>query len=212
MIFAQYQRLSTRIDSLQLRERAMLLVVSLVFLVYLADSIGFQPVFKKQQVLLQEIQDHEIEFKLLHVKSSQLYESSNDERLLPLARLQKELDGYRNKIQTRLDGMLSPNIAVNVLEQVISNNKGLILNTVNAKRTPLLSVEDENKGAEMLEELNSYEYELQLEGGYLETLSYLRALEALPYRFFWTGITFSITDYPKANVDLEIYTLAHSRN
>lgn len=212
MIVEQYQKLALRVDALQLRERLMVLVVSIVFLVFLADSLGFQPVFKQQQLLMQNIKEHELQLDLLRAQSSQLYENSALTKPAPVAELEQRLSGFGSKLQSRLDSMLSPDQATGILEQVITSEQGLVLNAVNATQTPLISLDDEAGGKGSIGDINSYEYELKLEGGYLETLSYLRALEALPWKFFWTGISFVVTEYPNASVDLELYTLGQARN
>jgi MSHA biogenesis protein MshJ len=49
--------------------------------------------------------------------------------------------------------------------------------------------------------------QLHLEGSYLATLRYLRALEALPWEFFWDGLHFEVIEYPTARVRLDIHTL-----
>ena len=55
--------------------------------------------------------------------------------------------------------------------------------------------------------IGRYTLELQLEGTYLGTLHYLKALEALPWKFFWESADFEIIDYPVAQITLELYTL-----
>ena len=206
MIGAQYQQITMRVDSLQLRERVLLLIVSIVMLYFLADSMGFQPIFKNQQLLLQDINDQGIQLEILRARSTQLYREPTDEQSIPIVELQQELTSFGNKLQLRLDSMLSPDKATSILEQVMTHEDGLTLNAVNTRLTSLTSIEADTGKSIVFEDINRYEIELQLEGGYLETLYYLRALEALPWRFFWTGITYVTTEYPKASVDLEIYT------
>lgn len=212
MIGAQYQQLAIRVDALQLRERVLLLIVSIVLLFFLVDSIGYQPLFKQQQLLLQDIKDQELKLEVLRARSSQFYDESTNEPTIPLAKLQQELGSFEPKLQLRLDGMLAPEKAASILEQVMTQEEGLTLNAVNTSLTPLTSIEADTGKSVEIDGINRYELELQLEGSYLETLKYLRALEALPWHFFWSGITFAITEYPKASVNLEIYTLGQPGN
>lgn len=207
MIGAHYQNIVIRVDALQLRERVLLLIVSVVVLFFLADSMGFQPIYKKNQLLLHEVREREIQLDILRARSSQYFREPVSERSNPLDELQRELRGFGKKLQTRLDGMLSPDNATSILEQVMTHKEGLTLNAVNTRQTPLSSLDEGTGRSVVIDELSRYELDLKLEGGYLETLHYLRALEALPWKFFWTGITFAITEYPKAQIDLEIYTL-----
>jgi MSHA biogenesis protein MshJ len=49
--------------------------------------------------------------------------------------------------------------------------------------------------------------QLQLEGSYLATLRYLRALEDLPWKFFWEGVEYEVIEHPTARITLDLYTL-----
>jgi len=46
------------------------------------------------------------------------------------------------------------------------------------------------------------------EGGYLDILAYLRALEALPWRFLWDEVSLEVPRYPVARVTLTVYSLS----
>ncbi|NND89232.1 MAG: hypothetical protein HKN42_00110 [Granulosicoccus sp.] len=212
MIGAQYQHIALRVDALQLRERVMLLIVCVVLMVFLVDSMGFQPVFKKQESVLKDIQEKEHMLEVLRAKSSQLYSESTDEQSTPLVNLRKELSTFGQKLQFRLDSLLSPDKATSILQQVLTHENGLTLKAVNTRLAPLADTVQDGENSAAIDNINRYELELQLEGGYLDTLHYLRALEALPWKFFWSDITYATTQYPLANVDLEIYTLGQPRN
>jgi len=80
MIAARYQKLAILVDALQLRERVLLLIGSIVLLFFLVDKIGFQPAIQKQQLLLQGIKDQEmyyahnsVNFMKIPAKSSQAH-------------------------------------------------------------------------------------------------------------------------------------------
>lgn len=210
MIAAQYQKLAILVDALELRERVLLLIGSIVLLFFLVDRIGFQPAIQKQQLLLQGIKDQELQLDVLRAQFSQFYEEPVEEQPNTLALLHTELGSSNQNLQLQLDRMLSPDKATSILEQVMSHEEGLTLNAVNTRMTPLTSIDADTRYSQATNKINRYELELQLEGGYLETLDYLRALEALPWKFFWTGINFATTEHPKGNVELEIYTLGQA--
>lgn len=52
---------------------------------------------------------------------------------------------------------------------------------------------------------------LKLEGGYFDVYQYLKALEALPRHFYWKQFDYQVQEYPKAVVEMEIYTLSTSK-
>ncbi len=49
---------------------------------------------------------------------------------------------------------------------------------------------------------------LALEGSYFNVITYLKSLENLPWKIYWHELDYSVTDYPKAEVLLEVYTLS----
>lgn len=212
MIIAKYKTLAIRVDALQLRERLMLLIGIILLLFFMVDIMGFQPIYKQQKLLLQDIQGQETRLEVLRARSTLLYDDNSSEQPKPLEILQRELNSFSDELQLRLDSMLPPAAASNVLDQVMANEEGLTLNAVNTRQTPLTSIDSDTGRTVVVDDISRYELELKLEGGYLETLQYLRALEALPWKFIWTGISFTTTEYPNANVELEIYTLGQLGN
>jgi len=207
LIAARYRQLAARVDALQLRERVLLLAACLVVLFFLIDSFGLQPVFRQQQQLQQEISGQETQLGVLRTRTGLLGVGHGGDPATMRARLQAELDSLETQLQARLGGMLAPDQAASILEQVLAQEAGLTLHAVNAGSEPLTATETATGKSVAVAGIGRYELELQLEGGYLATLGYLRALETLPWNFFWKGVTFEITEYPKAQVTLDIYTL-----
>ena len=54
--------------------------------------------------------------------------------------------------------------------------------------------------------------ELVLEGSYADLLGYLRAVEALPQRVLWGGISLKVEQYPRATLTLRVFTLSRERH
>jgi MSHA biogenesis protein MshJ len=50
--------------------------------------------------------------------------------------------------------------------------------------------------------------ELNLRGDYHSVLSYVRQLEALPWRFNWAFMSLTMGEYPKAEVKIRLETLS----
>jgi MSHA biogenesis protein MshJ len=49
---------------------------------------------------------------------------------------------------------------------------------------------------------------IEVRGRYTDLVSYLRALEDLPWRVFWGQATLASEDYPMSRLTLTIYTLS----
>lgn len=53
-----------------------------------------------------------------------------------------------------------------------------------------------------------HEVELVLQGNYLDMLSYMRELEAMPERVYWSKSSLKVIEYPKASLSLHLFTLS----
>ncbi|MBC3875271.1 hypothetical protein [Undibacterium flavidum] len=53
-----------------------------------------------------------------------------------------------------------------------------------------------------------HEVELELEGNYLDMLEYIKALEAMPERVYWSRSTLKVLEYPKSSMTLRLFTLS----
>jgi len=205
---ARIQLVFDRIDALELRERILLLISTVVVLFILADSIALGPAFNEQQITKQRINELEVELAELSEKA-ELFgindENNSDQpyitRREQLTNRLSELDSI---IVDQLGALVEPTQAAHVLEQVVSNHRGLKLESLTASASSLDDVnleQTENPG------LGRYQLELKLSGSYLDILKYLQELEVLTWKFFWQQVDFQVGEYPHAVTRLQLYTL-----
>jgi len=205
---AYAQRAIDWIDALELRERILILVAATVTLYLAVDSIGLQPILKAQQVTKQNVSNLEMKLSALREQANLLsYKTADDSmRSLHESRDQlvvelKELDAT---ILGQLGALVEPAQAANVLEQVVSKHRGLKVKSLQAHAVPL---DKTDSAHEQMAGLSRYQMEFELEGSYLDLLSYLQELESMPWKFFWENVDFQIGVYPHAITRLQLYTL-----
>ena len=203
----QIQLIAARIDSMQLRERALLLLAGSVLLFFLLDTFALQPTFRQQKDSRLAISDWEAQINVLRERSGLLADQPHDDPLQWHDSLQGDLQELESRLQARLGTLLEPEQAVEVLEQVLVRQRDMTLREVNATGKPMTDIEMVTADNTAAAGMGRYQLQLQLEGSYLGTLRYLQALEALPWKFFWESVEFEMTDYPVARVTLDIYTL-----
>lgn len=210
---AYAQRLFDWVDALELRERILMLMASIVVLYLAVDSTGLQPTLKAQQIAQQNTSALELKLSALREQANVLsYKSTDDSmRMLEESRdgLVKELAELDANILTQLGALVEPAQAANVLEQVVSRHSGLKIKSLQARSLPIDQV---NGAREHLAGLNRYQLDVELEGSYLDLLVYLQELESMPWKFFWESVDFQVADYPHANSRLQIYTLGAARD
>jgi MSHA biogenesis protein MshJ len=49
---------------------------------------------------------------------------------------------------------------------------------------------------------------IRVTGSYLELFDLLRAIEALPWKFYWESLDYGVTQYPNAEIDIQVFTLS----
>ena len=201
------QQLEARIDSMQLRERALLLLVGIMAIFFLVDTFGLQPAYKQQKHNKQAIAGWETELDLLRHRSGLLYENPAEDPLLRRDQLRIKLSELESRLEEQLGLLLAPEQAAKVLGQVLAQESGLKLREVDAVSRPLTGTELLPGTAAPIAGIGRYDLQLQLEGSYLATLRYLHALDALPWKFSWEEVDFEVIEYPNAHVTLNIYTL-----
>lgn len=207
----QVQQLADRIDSLALRERILLLAAVVAVLFFGIDMLALQPVLKKQQVVREQISEHESRLNALRQQARLLqYRSDVDPlqaRYEQRDRLRQKLAALDSRIVSQLGALVEPAQAAEVLEQVLAKHRGLKLIALDASTRTLDDLDTENSEAASI---GRYQIDLVLDGGYLDVLAYLKSLESLPWKFFWQKVDFQSTEYPHATTHLQLYTLGAS--
>lgn len=205
---AYVQRTFDWLDALELRERILLLLAAVVVLYLIVDSLGLQPALKAQQITEQDTSAIEMKLSALREQANLLnYNSSDDStrsRQESRDMLNAELTELDANIIGQLGALVEPAQAANVLEHVVSNHRRLKMKSLQAHSAPLEQIDSSH---EQLAGLSRYQLEFELEGSYLDLLTYLQELESMPWKFFWQNVDFQVTDYPRAVTRLQLYTL-----
>lgn len=204
-MYAGIQQLLERVDGMALRQRILLLLAGLASLFLVADTLAIQPAMKQQKVLRQAVTDWQLRLDILRERTGLLgidADSTRPGHADMLARL-ADLDA---RIREQMGGLLAPEQAIEVLRQVLQQEQDLKLLEVTATSMPLAG-NDLPADEPSATTIGRYHLELRLQGDYLAVLRYLRALENLPWKFFWESVEFEVTSHPQAWTTLAIYTL-----
>lgn len=201
------QQLANRVDGMELRQRIMLLVICLAVMLFLVDTLAIQPAIKQQKVLRQAITDWELKLDVLSERSGILPDHPDNRTPSRRDDMLSRLAGLDARIHEQMGGLLAPAQAIEVLKQVLEQEQGLSLVEVNAASRPLTDLA--LPGEDVVPEIgiNRYQMQLRFEGDYLATLRYLQALEGLPWKFFWEGVDYEVTEHPRALITIDLYTL-----
>jgi MSHA biogenesis protein MshJ len=210
-----------RIDALALRERGLLFVGVLAILYFVAANLVFVPMnAEKTRLETQlkskhnEIQALEAQITALATGDTQGAGSGKKEKLTALQERLRVLDETLGKVTS---GLVSPKEMTRLVEQVLLKSKRLeIVKLESLPPAPLVG-DGGGKGgnppaasepAAAAGMVYKHGMRIELKGSYLDILSYLRALEGLPWKVFWGQATLQTEKYPVSHITLLIYTLS----
>jgi MSHA biogenesis protein MshJ len=217
-----WHRFAERIDALSTRERGLVFVAVMVLLLFAANTLLFTPLRTQQKRLEQDLKDRQTQSQALEKQMQLLLESSTRD---PDAENRARLEALRTRIKQMdeelgrlVAGFVSPRDMAKLVEQALKESRGLEF--VKVENIPPRSLADEKSAPEAesakaapAPEVAVYKHGLRIEmkGGYREIVTYLRALEALPWKVFWGEVSLETEKYPVSRVTVVIYTLSRHR-
>lgn len=209
---SQLNEFQEKFAALSQREKIIVVATTLIGLWFAWDNLFYQPYQKRRNNLQQEadklqqqLADQQIELIRLENGSRNDPNLKNRNKLLEskteYGRLQ-DLLKHNNK------SFAPPQLMAVTLSDILEQNKQLTLIKLDTLApSTLLPVKQS-------QETPIYKHGLVItfKGSYLDTYSYLQALEALPWHFIWESIDYRVKDYPIAETTLKTYTLSFKEN
>lgn len=232
-----WQRISLKIDALTLRERAIIFLMAAVILVVLIDNFLLAPQFAEQHQLSQRIKQEQSQIVAIQAEIQQKVKSQAHDPNAPararVQALQQQTMQMRATLRETQSTLVSPDKMPELLHGILKQDGKLKL--VSLKTLPAESLNDatalksnrtdEKTGSasngitngitsdkperrQASEAIYKHGVEVVVEGGYLDILSYMVALEALPWKLFWGKARLNVETYPKATLTLTLFTLS----
>jgi MSHA biogenesis protein MshJ len=236
--FATIAKLAARFERISLRERMLVSGALLAAVWVLWNMLLMQPVTNKQKALLAELNSlqESIGTTAAAMESATALDPTNV-AVAQLKTAQAELLAVNKELAVASADLIPPERMSEVIYDVLRHQQALTLISLrNEPRQTLLATvaddapEKDSKPAEQTIDstedaatqaaniayaaklANSGPYlhpvELVIEGSYLDILAYTRALEALPWRFYWQRFELQTTAYPLNRVRIELSTLS----
>ncbi len=207
--------LMDRFDQLSLRERVIVLVAALLLIALVWDSTFMAPLDKERQSRMQQIDALRAEVSGLNQSIEALVAqgAANPKQSSHATAdaLRDEIRDIERRLAGVTSGLIAPKEMSQVLEQVLARASRLRLHglrTLPPQGVVAPGSDPAQPGAATgSAQIYKHGVELELSGSYLDTLYFLQALEALPWRFFWDRIEIAMEEYPRARVKLRLYTL-----
>jgi MSHA biogenesis protein MshJ len=231
----QWQRIALKIDALSLRERAIIFAMAALILMVLVNSALLEPQFAKQKKLSQRIkQDQSVMTGLQTQIQAKMVANEIDPdkaNKLLLQEKQEQVAQLKSALRDLEKEMMSPDRMSSLLEDILKRNHALRL--VSLKTLDVSPLAEQTRAEEKLIDnarsaiksmaqstvkgkaedsvtntVYKHGVEIVVQGGYLDLVSYLAQLEAMPWQLLWAKAKLDADDYPRSTLTLTLYTLS----
>jgi MSHA biogenesis protein MshJ len=226
----QVQNLSQKIDALSERDRGILFVLCSLGVLMLGFILLVEPQMKLREILQTQHQANQNQIVVLQEEMAQrsavLNVDPDVEVRAKLAEAKHRLLAMDKDLLILQKNLVQAEKINLLLENILKQNKALQL--ISLKSLPVVNLIAMPKAQETIsqssaattampvvnvstpDELSIYKHEVELvlQGNYLDMLTYMRELEAMPERVYWSRSSFSVLEYPKASLRLNLFTLS----
>lgn len=203
------ESLVARFDHLSLRERLLAVAAVIVVLVAAFNAALIDRLDLRRKVLAQELAT--LQGSMTAAATAVEAMNEQDATSTALARLhslQHDLDGANAQLASEAAGMIEPQRMAEVVHDMLSRQHGVAL--ISLRNLPAHSVVTQPNSA-AADGPYVHPVEMVLEGSYLDVLTYLQGLEALPWRFYWRVLDLQSDKYPLNRVRVELGTVSMTR-
>lgn len=225
--------IAQKIDARSLRERAIIFVMAVLVLVVIVNNLVLDPQFIKQKKLSQQASQDRAKIAAIQSEIDQkLKAQSIDPDVANRARLQalvQQATVMQGALLDMQKGLVAPEKMSALLEEIMRHNDKLRM--VSLKTLPAVridevaqsdgklaveknpaagnvSAKDKTEPASTAGAIYKHGVEMKFQGGYLDMMSYLTELEAMPSQLFWVKAKLEVDEYPKATLTLTLFTLS----
>jgi len=219
----QLLKLRERLEALSERERGMALLVVIVLLYTMLDALLLTPLLAEQKALLVKEQQANqqlemVSLALIAMAERQIQDPDRETRVR-IDAAKAEIGHIDTALFEFSKQLIPPREMTHMLERVLKDEKGLKLISAESMRPTALMTgqpgkEESAEGVVQSTMGGIYRHglRLEIEGGYMQTLAYLRKLEQMPWKIYWDSVEYKVNRYPVARATITVNTLSFNEN
>jgi MSHA biogenesis protein MshJ len=218
-----WQKISTRIDALSLRERAILFATAAALLIFLVFFFFLNPSYARQKQMLDDMARQQdriaaVDAELVRTMEAHTLDPDAAERAR-LARMVADTQALKATLTAMQQGMVPAERMNGVLEQILRAHRGLRLKSLRTLgegaaepagavvAVPAAGAAVAPVVAAPVQLLHRHGVELVVQGSYPDMVAYMGALEGMQGQLFWGRASLSADTWPEATLTLTLYTI-----
>ncbi|GLS89483.1 MSHA biogenesis protein MshJ [Psychromonas marina] len=211
-----YAEMTQSFNNLSLRERVIMFVAVILcsFLItyfWILDPASIQQRRVNSELQKsyqqQDVLDNEIEMITRRLQQDPLEEINNK-----IAFAESTLAQLNQQLDDKLVKFIHAQQMAIALTKVLSKNPGVKISGL--KSLPVKVFNASKKATEAVNPSLFYQHtlEITLQGNYNAIYQYLLNVETLKEKFYWYSLDYKVSDYPLAEVTIQIYTLSDQQD
>jgi MSHA biogenesis protein MshJ len=213
-------KIAASIDRLSLRERLFVFAAGLVVVGGVWEAALAAPLEARKQMAGEKVEALRGRLQELDAALTAAADGMSEgmpNQIDRLTSLRDRVAANDEEVRVYTSDLVDPQQMRLVLEELLRRQAGLKL--VSATNLPARRVlDDDSEPTEPTEpqarddsdapRLYRHTLVLELEGSYLDCLTYLEAVERLPWHLYWSRLDFAVDAYPRNKIVLELRTLS----
>lgn len=208
------KEIEKKVNKMVIRERVLVLLTTLVAVYFVWDSFIYSSLFSSKE---KKIKSATAIRRKITSMQTELDKVSAAIKINPVQNLKDDVTKLKNqnrelegKISKLMEQLIPPKDMANLLGRLLAaDDKLKLISIKNIPEVPLF-VDTEAKDKEAVKKFQVYKHglEVEFEGTYMDTLSFLKVIEKLKWKLLWGEFSYSVKAYPNAQVKLLIETLS----
>jgi MSHA biogenesis protein MshJ len=201
-------KLQERFQSLAPREKVIVVAACLVAFWGGWDHFIYQPLALKQNTLKQQLANLKAQINSQQ-QTAALFENSggnidpNVDNQTKLVELKAQYSRLQEQVMLGNKKFVPPSLMAKALSDMLKQNQHLTLIKLDTLPiTTLLAAKQQQHP------IYKHGLSITFTGNYINTINYLKALEALPWAIVWDSIDYQVKDYPMAEITIHVITLS----
>ena len=210
----QWQQLSERFNQLQQREKLLLWASSLLLTGWLLAVYWIEPMWQVQvtrEKQLQTLQRQQQEAQQLSAGlRQQLSGNMADDYRQRITALQAQQQQLNEQIKQSASHFISAEQMVALLQNVLQSSQGVQLKSLHSAAAEPVRLQGQQDTDTAL--LYQHKLTLTISSRYANLYQVLQRMEQLPWLVNWAALQYQVTEYPQADMTLELITVSENED
>jgi MSHA biogenesis protein MshJ len=196
------------------RQKIILFLFSLLVIYYIFHLILTGPVIAKQKILQQQISELNSQKEMIQQQLEMIEKVVNSPEFKNLIKQQKQLQiqgkNFKQTITSYFPVFVAQHdfskLTKDILKQV---DKTITLVSLKEFPDELWNAPEIDRSVINISNITQHKIAIAFRANYFDAMAYIARLEKLPWHLYWDQLEYKVTQYPEAEITLQLYVLSN---